>query len=78
MIMHLIEEVDDRLNHEACGCPSCSNQIQPGHFSCNEIVNAKLLSLEKKKIIRRAYINGKWSWFCVTYKLNVLLELLKD
>ena len=57
------EEKADFLSTQPCGCPECSESVQPGHSGCECVGDPHVLELERAGRIHRAYDDGAWRWF---------------
>lgn len=54
----------DTLAATPCGCPSCDDGVQQGHFACEPSPDWALKA-EAEGRIARDLIDNKWCWFYV-------------
>lgn len=57
-----VDQETGEVINAPCGCPQCSDQVQPGHFACST-VPTPLMEAEEKGLVDRAFDNGTWKWF---------------
>lgn len=58
------DENGERFISAPCGCPECTDSVQPGHSQCDP-APAALVAAETAGDIQRHYIDGAWRWVVI-------------
>jgi hypothetical protein len=66
----------DYIVEAPCGCYSCDNEVQQGHFSCSPSPD-ELIHAEQKGLVTRSYYSGRWYWFLTEKGLRKVKKVKK-